>query len=513
MKKLFYTLMFLCTSTTLSAQDFALVYESPTTSHYLAIRDVSKISDGNMIVGFDLLSEAAPIAGIMKTDSQGNPLWSKKLEIPESLAGCTFEVAENAEGNYYLWGLSKEVETENMRAILSEISSEGDMLWSKEYDFGWNYTAAYTINQLDVLPSGELQMMISVYGKVIVMRTNAGGEIVWGKISTMGPPEEGGKNPGFEWLGIPDDGGLCASKAMNDFSLLRFNNDGELLWGRAYQMGEYTHGKSIARAPNGNILVSGFIDYIPHIMGISDEDGSILWVKTFNELSLGFFGKSHITIDGENIYLDFTVTSGRQYIVQISETGEVLQTRRSKYKTYDYNKIELIDENEAYFYGSMYAGAGTYAGMIFKTTDIFSESCIIGEWDAVTTTTFEDYAEVEFTPYASEFTEEEVIEIDLIDFPVSTKLACAFTSIDSEKEIGNITVHPNPTTGNVTVILPDDLMNASYVVTDLSGKQVMADRVNSLQMQIDLSVLAQGQYLLVIQDNNHIVTKKITVIE
>jgi hypothetical protein len=34
--------------------------------------------------------------------------------------------------------LSKEVETNHMRALLSEITPDGDILWSKEYNFGDN---------------------------------------------------------------------------------------------------------------------------------------------------------------------------------------------------------------------------------------------------------------------------------------------------------------------------------------------------------------------------------------
>ncbi len=199
------------------------------------------------------------------------------------------------------------------------------------------------------MPSGDLQMMIAVFQKVIVMKTNANGDIIWGKVSAMGPPDEGGKNPGFEWLAVPDDGGMCASKAENDFSLLRYNNDGDLLWNKAFKLGDYTHGKSIARSLNGNILVSGFIDYQPHIMEISDEDGSIVWVKVFNEMTLPFLGKSHLTVMGETIYLDFTTPTHEQYIFEMSETGEVLKTMKAIYPVMDYNKLEFTTENEIYF--------------------------------------------------------------------------------------------------------------------------------------------------------------------
>ncbi len=125
----------------------------------------------------------------MKLDADGNVTRANTLEIDDSEAGCTFEVLENSDGNYYLWGLSKELVTGNMRAILTEMTSEGEILWSKEYDFGWNVTYAYTVNKLYLLPSGEMQMMIAVFGNVIIMQTDADGNIIWGKQSSIGPPD------------------------------------------------------------------------------------------------------------------------------------------------------------------------------------------------------------------------------------------------------------------------------------------------------------------------------------
>ena len=168
-------------------------------------------------------------------------------------------------------------------------------------------------------------MMIAVYDEVIVMKTNASGEMIWGRSSAMGPPDEGGKNPGFEWLAVPGDGGLVASKAENDFSLLRYSEEGDLMWNKTYSLGSYTHGKTIARSPNGNLLIAGFVDYVPHIMELSDEDGSVNWIKTFEGGgSMTLLSKSHLTVMGESIILDFTTTDNIQYIVELNVDGEVI---------------------------------------------------------------------------------------------------------------------------------------------------------------------------------------------
>ncbi|NOQ71452.1 MAG: T9SS type A sorting domain-containing protein [Crocinitomix sp.] len=513
MKKLLYTIAFICSSASLFAQDFALTYEPTSDEGFVTIRDLATVSDGNLIVGYDYVNAGVPVSGIMKTAADGSILWSKTLLVPESVAGCSFEVLENAEGNFYLWGLSKAA-TSNKSAILSEISADGEMLWSKNYDFGTHPSAAYSINSLDILPSGNLQMMIAVYENVIVIQTNANGEIIWGKVSAMGPPDdEGGKNPGFEWLAIPDDGGMCASKAGNDFSLLRYSDEGELLWNRAYKLGGYTHCKTLVTAPNGNVLIAGYIDYVPHIMEVSAEDGEMIWIKTFEGLSMLFTGKSHLTVDGDNIYLDFTTTTNQQYVLRMSETGEVLETMMTKNNVLDYNKIELIDQDEVYLYGSSLEG-DTYKGMILRTDDLFVESCMVGPAEAVTTVDFVTYTEVDFTPTEWDFADEADIEIGMVDLQLRAKFACEVVLSDGpDAAISNVVVYPNPTANNITIQVTEDLVNALFIMTDLSGKQVMNSTITSLQSEIDLSGLNNGQYILSIQTENGLKTQKITVLK
>lgn len=514
MKKMFYSLALFCAGFPLLAQDFSLYYQPTTPSDFIVIRDVSTLSDGNLLAGFDLMSGGMPTAGIMKTDHNGAVLWSKTLEIPQSLAGCTFEVVENAAGNYYLWGLSKEDSTLNMRAILSEISSSGLMLWSKEYDFGYNATTSYTVNKLFILPSGDLQMMIAVYDEVIVLKTNASGEMIWGRRSAMGPPDEGGKNPGFEWLAVPGDGGMCASKAENDFSLLRYSEEGDLMWNKTYSIGGYTHGKTIARSPNGNILIAGFVDMVPHIMELSDEDGSINWVKTFVDGgTMSLLSKSHLTVMGEDIILDYTTSDNMQRILKLNADGEVVQSMRGKDLVFDYNKIEVAAEGEIYYYGGSRIDALMY-GMIHRTGDLMSESCQIIEAETVTTV---DYAgvvnEEVFDPYTADFTDESSISIDLNYLDLKVRYACEVYLTDGTEEVSILSIYPNPAGHEITVVLNDALINTPYTIRDLSGKEVIAGTVKTVQEIIDLSNLANGQYIFAIQTENGVFTEKISVLK
>lgn len=516
MKKRLYLLTLLFSSASVFAQEFATIYQTDEELENIVVRDVVVTTENMLLAGYDIeKSGAPPTAGMMKLDIDGNVVWSNRLSIAESEAGCTFEVLENLDGNYYLWGLSKELETGNMRAILTEMTADGDILWAKEYDFGWNVEYAYTVNKLYALPSGELQMMIAVYGKVIVMQTDADGNIIWGKQSSIGPPDGGGKNPGFEWLAIPDDGGMCASKAENDFSLLRYGSDGDLIWAKRYEMGGYTHGKTIKRSPNGNILVGGFISFNPIIMEINDADGSVNWVKQLSGgVGMDYGSMAMLNVIGEDIIFDFSTSTDEHLILKMDVDGNALETYKNSTPVVDYNKIEFTDGYAGYFYGSYLTDEGQ-DGMIFKSDHILRESCIIDKTPSTYTTI--DYLttiyEVPFTPTQTDFTSEEEIAISTVTEPIKTKDACAtFTDLAQHKE-ATFNLYPNPTLESVNLTVASEWVGANYQLLDLTGKAVINGIIATEKELIDVSGLSEGQYIIAITANDRVITEKLTIIK
>ncbi|NOQ71451.1 MAG: T9SS type A sorting domain-containing protein [Crocinitomix sp.] len=514
MKKYYYLFTLLFASASLFAQEFATLYQPHDPTESIVVRDVAVISDNSILAGFDLAgADNIPSAGLMKLDSDGNVTWANTLDIADSDAGCTFEVLEKADGNYYLWGLSKESVTANMRAILTEMTPDGVILWSKEYDFGWNVDYAYTVNKLYLLPSGEMQMMIAVFGRVIVMQTDAEGNIIWGKQSSIGPPDGGGKNPGFEWLSIPDDGGMCASKATNDLSILRYNADGYLMWTRRYEMG-YTHGKTIKRSPNGNILIGGFRGFTPMVMEINEADGTVNWVKWFEgSLNMEYGSMAMINIIGDEIIFDYSNNVKEHIILRLDINGEVLETYKTTAPVFDYNKIEFTEDYSGYFYGS-FMQEDEQKGMINKTDNILEGSCILELYEPcyVARPYDETFSDTPFAPTQTDFTSQEDIAVSMISETITTSDACSGSDLGIETEqLELISIYPNPSANMFTLNVTADLVQSNYVITDLAGKVVAKQLINSENELVDVSHLNNGHYLLTVFGEEMTITEKITV--
>ncbi len=57
-------------------------------------------------------------------------------------------------------------------------------------------------------------------------------------------------------------------------------------------------------------------------------------------------------------------------------------------------------------------------------------------------------------------------------------------------------VYPNPTTGSVSMVFPEELRGAGYTILDQTGRKVFSGNVVSGRMTVDLSGLASGLYLI-----------------
>ena len=62
-----------------------------------------------------------------------------------------------------------------------------------------------------------------------------------------------------------------------------------------------------------------------------------------------------------------------------------------------------------------------------------------------------------------------------------------------------MSVFPNPTKGNVDVVLAESLVGSNYTLYDLVGKGVLRGKLNQPNEKINLKNLTNGSYILKIE--------------
>lgn len=85
-------------------------------------------------------------------------------------------------------------------------------------------------------------------------------------------------------------------------------------------------------------------------------------------------------------------------------------------------------------------------------------------------------------------------EDNLSDWSEAVEFTYIATGINNYTLTAN--VFPNPTTGNVTIVLSHPMVNANVQVCDIYGRQISTHQVEGLQFELNLGNLAPGVYML-----------------
>jgi Secretion system C-terminal sorting domain len=96
-----------------------------------------------------------------------------------------------------------------------------------------------------------------------------------------------------------------------------------------------------------------------------------------------------------------------------------------------------------------------------------------------------------------------------VDFDGKETLSKVVSVTQTQK--GQVRISPNPTSGKVNIVISnnDQLVPTTMTVYDLIGKQVLTQKTTTNVVELDMSNLAKGTYLLKIDTNNSTYTEKI----
>lgn len=76
------------------------------------------------------------------------------------------------------------------------------------------------------------------------------------------------------------------------------------------------------------------------------------------------------------------------------------------------------------------------------------------------------------------------------------------TGVQENKLNTNITIYPNPASDLITVKSSSNTLGSTYIITDQTGRNVMAGQLNNERTLVDITLLAKGIYLFHIQGPN-----------
>jgi len=225
-------------------------------------------SDKGYLMALSLLSDEEENRQIMliRTDSDGNELWVKKMNNAISCSGG--KMASLGDGGFIFAG-SKIEEPEFQELWLLKINSEGETIWEKTY----TEDDITTGKSIKLLPDGGFAVASTVVKKgfnnsdIWILRTDENGEVIWssripGKDTKAWPecvccsPDNHLMVVGWHGTAFGD---INAEEVIIDYDLWigKFAQDGKLLWSKNIDSEGSEGGNNITMRPDGNFLIAG----------------------------------------------------------------------------------------------------------------------------------------------------------------------------------------------------------------------------------------------------------------
>ncbi len=226
---------------------------------------IENVDGGYMLVGSTGASDARKgDIYLVKTDSNGNELWSKTYGgIGNDTA---FSILQSSDKGFLLLGTTESFGAGNRNVYLVKTDSNGNELWSKTFGGKGAGFGSSIIKASDdgYLLSGLLNASGTGGDDIYLVKVDAEGNEQWSK-TYGGEGDEYGAS-----LARSDDGGYVvfgrtstAGSKLNDMYLVKVDVEGNELWSKTYGGAYDDTGSSVIQSSDGGYVLLG-TTYVLH---------------------------------------------------------------------------------------------------------------------------------------------------------------------------------------------------------------------------------------------------------
>lgn len=440
--------------------------------------DVLPTSDGGyMVVGFttnDVFNDMDVI--IYKTNSNGVVQWTKTYggALPD-FANCILKASD---GNYFVIGYSQSFGGGDYDTYLLKINSSGDTLWTKTYGSYGNDQGKEIVKTADgnYIMVGYTNGLATSNYNAYLTKINIDGDVIWSKQYGGGAFEAGSSvkqcaDGGFIMLGQTYSYGSGDSDAY----AVKTNSSGDTLWTKTFGGAHYDEGAFTIENNDGSLMFvvrdssDGFGDVDIRIIKTTGT-GSVVWNKNYGGDKKDTGKMIQATSDGNFIVAGHSRSFGwlnpDMWLLKLNQAGDTIWTRN--YGGFDHEHCYVARE----------------------TTD--SGFIAVGKTESNSTTN----------------------EIMLLKL---NSIGTLSSTVTAEEHAGKgINIYPNPTKDILYISFDNTPASSSVVsISNALGQIVFSEKINpalsGFRKTIDLNGREPGMYILTIQSEESLVTKKISL--
>ncbi len=219
---------------------------------------------------------------LVKISNAGEAQWEKRIGSKsrveyDSVNEAAYSIISAPDGGYFITGSLNGYSSCCGKIFLMKVSSTGDSLWTKKFNYGIGYSIIAAKNG-GVVISGTFQEGISQ--DIFLIKTDTAGNLLWKK--TYGGT---GYEYGASMVETSDGGfaitGITDMKGSQDVYLIRTSSTGDLQWSNTYGGSNVDQGFGLVAMPDNGFCISGLsnTDGSFFFLNRTTSEGAQSWVK------------------------------------------------------------------------------------------------------------------------------------------------------------------------------------------------------------------------------------------
>ncbi|MEO0009608.1 MAG: hypothetical protein ABIK51_03700, partial [candidate division WOR-3 bacterium] len=216
-------------------------------------------SEGGVVISGK--SHPANSCLVIKYDSAGNLIWIKQDKV--GYLSYLNGVAVDESLNIYVSGTTMSLNPPSYDLLLMKYNVNGDLLWVRTYDWGWDEEGGV----ITLLPDGNVAGIGSLGSEeqwwfdFLIYKFAPNGDLLWSRVLNV-------KNEDWGY-GVSTDyesniyGGGFAGQFFNGWIVpdslvvFKYTPDGDLEWVKVFGNDDYSGGGAVVTDDLGNVLIAG----------------------------------------------------------------------------------------------------------------------------------------------------------------------------------------------------------------------------------------------------------------
>lgn len=323
------------------AQDGAVWRKTFGGPHAEGGRSIRETSDGGFIIAGYTFSFGAGDTDVylVKTDVDGNAVWTKAFGGPGWEYG--FSVSQTSDGGYIVTGYTTSDGAGSKDVYLLKTDSEGNQMWSK------NYGGPGLDVGMSVLETSDGSYVVAGYTEsfgegesdAYLIKTDSTGNEMWSKTFGGSGPEMG------RAADETSDGGYVIAGATGSYSdnsdvyLVKTDSEGNEMWSTTVSNPDahlnYDWSNSVRETRDRGYIIAGNSDMDRDVMNVylikTDSEGNTEWAQLFGERFYDYGSSVRETRDGGYIVSGATksATTGQNdvYVRKVDSEGKKVWTK------------------------------------------------------------------------------------------------------------------------------------------------------------------------------------------